>query len=379
MPKKRFNNQQAFWIILALVVGVLLFGFSTPSEERLVRAEQLPSPTAEDLKNIEVRVEDDIFISENFTIEDEDENKDLNKAEIAKYVEILKYLEYYRIALYSFWLGVNDPPPYVEKVIVTINMSDDVGAGGQTKFYFADYGGFKDGTMYIQGPETKLKVTVIPHEVLHLMWAQYFGIRLPYWADEGSCTSIEDCSERRKQAWSLIEFLGSDRGIPFSQMLSTPGTKYRRTFDLTDEKKQALKDENVVMYAQGASVVQFLLSLEGDDQDARETFVDFIGDYLRQKNKLSSEKAWEYALLKNYGKHGIRNASDLQRQWVEAIEEAYSVTGERRYEFPKLIAKDKELATLQEALQEIERKSEELKAEQKRLEEELEALQLKNL
>ena len=55
------------------------------------------------------------------------------------------------------------------------------------------------------------------------------------------------------------------------------------------------------------------------------------------------------------------------------------MTGEFRYEFPKLIAKDKELATLQEALQEVERKSEELKAEQKRLEEELEILRSKIL
>ena len=74
--------------------------------------------------------------------------------------------------------------------------------------------------MEVFGPHDRVLDSVIPHEVLHTVFASYFGCPLPKWADEGSCTTVEHASERRKQDHLLISFLNHvpSRGIAFNRM-----------------------------------------------------------------------------------------------------------------------------------------------------------------
>ncbi len=62
--------------------------------------------------------------------------------------------------------------------------------------------------------------SVLPHEVTHTIFASHFRRPLPRWADEGACTTVEHPSERTKQQQMLIEFLHTNRGIPFHPMFA---------------------------------------------------------------------------------------------------------------------------------------------------------------
>src|SRR5688500_3170755 len=133
-------------------------------------------------------------------------------AELAQ--EICQAAEVYRRDLAIEWLGQALPPWHD---ICPIRVKLDAGAGGATSFVFR--GGVPtQWTMQIQGTRERLLDSVLPHEVTHTIFATHFGGPLPRWADEGACTTVEHASEKAKQDKFLIQFLKSDRGIPFNRM-----------------------------------------------------------------------------------------------------------------------------------------------------------------
>jgi hypothetical protein len=374
MPKKNKNltKQQKFWIILALIIAIVLFSSSSFPDDRLVRAEQPDLPTAADLAEIPVRVGDKFAISENFVV------SGLNAAYYAK------LLEYYKKELGSFWFGIDNPPAYLEKVNVTIHEGNNLGAGGVTSFLMTNKGPVSMN-MTVQGSRTRLTDSVIPHEVNHLNWVQRFKVQIPRWIDEGNCTTLECLIERKKLQKALIEFLTTDRGIAFGQMLN-----------MTAYPKDILP-----LYAQGTSAVEYLIAIGGGDQKGRLKLVAFLDDYFINVQRIKSEEAWSAALLENYGEYGVKDASDFQVKWLAAVAEG-GVWNEFKDFIPRKQPEmapvilppqvldldwervppekeDEEIEALQEALKEVERISKELEAEKERLKKELEALQLKNL
>ncbi len=111
-----------------------------------------------------------------------------------------------------------------------------------------------------------------------------FNDYVPRWADEGACTTVEHPEEKGKHVKFLQDFLRTGRGIPFNKM-----------FSLKDYPSDILP-----LYAQGHSVVQFLL-----DQGGPRKFIGFVEDGMGSRN-------WQVAIQKHYQYQSI---GELQLQW----------------------------------------------------------------
>jgi len=324
MPRKK-NNQKAFWIILALAIAVILFGGSA---ERFVRADQPEGPTPADLVGIKVDQDHsrmNMVVSENFKVTGyriigytRDSQPIKEKLEISVLMQLAKHLEYYKKQLSFFWFKDPNPANFDPKVQVTILLGE-VGAGGATS-YIPGKDAPGSATMNIQGSLVLLQNSVIPHEVQHLVWAQYLQVMVPRWLDEGSCTTIECYEERKKQADFLIEFLTTGRGIPFNVMFTA--TEYPR--------------DTLPFYAQGASLTEYLLALGGGGQAGRDKFVAFIGDYIANMKKGDPKIIWTNALKENYG---INSIAELQSAWLAALKE--EIKDGYKGPFPLIVADNK--------------------------------------
>lgn len=182
------------------------------------------------------------------------------------------------------WLGKELP---AWRDICPIYVTPARGAGGETRFEF-HHGEPGKWRMIVQGPPDRILDSVVPHEVLHMVFATHFGQGLPRWADEGACTTVEHISERSKQEHLLYECLTTDRGIPFNKM-----------FAMREYPKDMLP-----LYAQGYSVARFLIAVGG-----KRKFVDFVGEGLKTNN-------WTVATRRNFG---FDSLAQLQAQWLEWV------------------------------------------------------------
>ncbi|HBE68430.1 MAG TPA: hypothetical protein DDW52_09820 [Planctomycetaceae bacterium] len=111
---------------------------------------------------------------------------------------------------------------------------------------------------------------------------------MPRWADEGACTTVEHESEKSKHRGHLKNFLKTGRGLPFNYM-----------FRLED-----YPDDIMPLYAQGHSVVQFLI-----DQAGPRKFVEFIDRGMASNN-------WPAALKKVYLYNSIGNLQVSWNRWL---------------------------------------------------------------
>ena len=95
--------------------------------------------------------------------------------------EFGRLAEKYRREKAIEWLGREMPTwPQPCPLKITVTMG---GAGGATSFNFL--GNRIDQTMHIEGALDRLKVSVLPHEVTHTVFAYHFRQPVPRWADEG--------------------------------------------------------------------------------------------------------------------------------------------------------------------------------------------------
>jgi hypothetical protein len=199
-------------------------------------------------------------------------------------VEVCQAAERYRKDLAIEWLG-RELPPWRGPCPITVRLAS--GAGGATSFMF-DNGVPFGWTMNIQGPRERILDSVLPHEITHTIFATHFGRPLPRWADEGACTTVEHASERAKQDRFLIEFLHTDRGIPFNEM-----------FRMTE-----YPDPILPLYSQGYSLTRYLIQ-----QGGKRKFVNYVGEGMATGN-------WPAATRKHYG---FKDLSELQVTWVEWV------------------------------------------------------------
>lgn len=197
--------------------------------------------------------------------------------------EIGDAAEGYRRSLALEWIG-RELPPWQDKCPITAQVSTSLLPGGVTQFYF-DRGRPHNWTMSVQGSRERVLDSVVPHEVLHTIFATHFGGPLPRWADEGACTVVEHSSERSKQERLLYRFLQTQKGIPFNEM-------YRMS---------EYPNDPLPLYSQGYSLTRFLIA-----QGGKRRFVEYVGDGMRTRN-------WQASTKKHYG---FENLSDLQVRWL---------------------------------------------------------------
>ncbi len=194
--------------------------------------------------------------------------------------------EQYRRELAIEWLG-RELPRWQDIVPITVDAAPSLGAGGATSFMF-DRGRAFGWKMSVQGSQERILDSVLPHEVTHTIFATHFGGPLPRWADEGACTTVEHPSERAKQQKLLLEFLATNRGIPFNRM-----------FEMTEYPHDILP-----LYSQGHSLAQYLLN-----QGGKHKFIEFVGRGMNTNN-------WDQTVMDFYG---YRDLSDLQLTWIEWV------------------------------------------------------------
>ena len=199
--------------------------------------------------------------------------------------QVAEQAEVFRRELAREWLG--DPlPPWHQPCPIRVQDSPRLGAGGATSFMFDDHGRPFGWKMSIQGSQQAILDSVLPHEVTRTIFATHFGRPLPRWADEGACTTVESARERRKQDHMLVDFLTSERGIPFNTM-----------FRLTEYPADIMP-----LYSQGYSVAQFLIA-----QGGKRKFIRYVGRGMETGN-------WDAATNEYYG---FKDLSDLQVTWVD--------------------------------------------------------------
>lgn len=200
--------------------------------------------------------------------------------------QVAEAAEQYRAELAFEWLG-RELPAWPEPCPITVQDGPHLGAGGATSFSF-DRGRPFGWTMNIQGSRERLLDSVLPHEVTHTVFATHFGQPVPRWADEGACTTVEHSSERAKQHQLLLQFLTTNRGIPFNKM-----------FRMTEYPHDIMP-----LYSQGHSVAQFLVA-----QGGRRQFINFVGRGMTRHD-------WDAAVDEFYG---FQDLSDLQLTWVDWV------------------------------------------------------------
>jgi hypothetical protein len=200
--------------------------------------------------------------------------------------EICQMAEQYRRDLAIEWLG-RELPEWTGPCPIKADVAPNLGAGGATSFVFQG-GAPSQWTMNIQGSRERILDSVLPHEITHTIFATHFGRPLPRWADEGACTTVEDESEKAKQDKFLIQFLTSDRGIPFNDM-----------FRMKEYPKDILP-----LYSQGYSLARFFIQ-----QGGKHKYVQYVGEGMKTNN-------WTATTQRFYG---FKSLSDLQLTWVEWV------------------------------------------------------------
>lgn len=196
-----------------------------------------------------------------------------------------QYAEYWRVVKAQEWLGYEMPPwnqPCPVHVKVTLG-----GSGGATSFVF-EQGQVLGMDMNIEGTLDRIVASVLPHEITHTVFAHHFRGPLPRWADEGACVLSEDDIERRKHDQLVRE------------ILNTPNRRMalRRLFSLTQ-----YPDDVLVLYAQGFSVVDFLVAKSG-----KPGFLGFLAT--------SMQSGWDHALRQHYG---IASIEALESAWLQSL------------------------------------------------------------
>lgn len=182
------------------------------------------------------------------------------------------------------WLEV-ELPDWSAKCPITVKVGN-IGAGGVTTFVFHN-GEVYGWEMEIQGTAERIIDSVLPHEITHMVFASHFRDKLPRWLDEGLATSVEHEAEKSRYRDMLDEFLDPAvrKGIPFNRMVAI--AEY--------------PEEPMPLYAQGFSVVEFLLTHGGHRRLTRFAECGMeIGD-------------WRKALRDVYG---YETLGELQTTWV---------------------------------------------------------------
>lgn len=202
--------------------------------------------------------------------------------------ETAKWAEHYRAKHAKEWLGIEDMPAWSQPCQITLQVGHGLGNGGATTFVF-DRGEVFGWRMSIQGTPERVLDSVLPHEVLHTIFATHFRRPLPRWADEGACTTVEHHTERNKYNRQLVTFLRTDRGIAFNRMFAM----------------REYPHDVQPLYAQSHSLADYLIQKGG-----RRWYVLFLERYFATGD-------WTASVKEFYGDTSIKALQDGWLAWVK--------------------------------------------------------------
>lgn len=202
------------------------------------------------------------------------------------YAELVaKAAEHSRASLSREWLGY-DLPDWSQPAAITTSSLDGPSGGGQTSFSFTPY---VVVTGHWSGNAKTLFDNVVPHEVLHAVFASHFRQPLPRWYDEGAASMVESPSMQQVYFKQTIQDLSSkpSRAFPFNSL-----------FALVDYPSRS--DQVFSFYGQSHTVAKYLLALKG-----KHAYIAFGQDGL--------SRGWEQSLRIHYS---FQDNSDFQVKWL---------------------------------------------------------------
>jgi RNA polymerase sigma factor (sigma-70 family) len=180
------------------------------------------------------------------------------------------------------WLG-KELPNWSERCPIKVKFTMDAPGGMSTVTYVDGRVGSR--RMDVQGPLDQLLSSVLPHEVTHLVFADYFKGSAPRWADEGGAVMSDDSEVRAQHAKALQRVLREPgRAIPLRRLLA-----------MSDYPRDA-----GAFFAQSLSLTAFLV-----ERKDRKTFLAFVKQGMRDD--------WDQALHSHYG---LRDVAELEAEWL---------------------------------------------------------------
>ena len=209
--------------------------------------------------------------------------------------EIVKAAETARRDLATQWFGGEFPTWREPCPIKVRNLTS--GGGGCTGLAFDTSGGGYYGpiAMTVEGQPEKLLTSVVPHEVMHTLMAEYFQRPLPRWLDEGIATCVETEAEQNRYRTILVkEVLTCGRGIAFARMFRVGEGDLGKSPDYGSDP--------IAFYAQGFSATDFLLQIGG-----REELLAYVAEGLSRGHAQALDR------------YGFSSQSEFQNTWLEWV------------------------------------------------------------
>jgi hypothetical protein len=182
------------------------------------------------------------------------------------------------------------PQPCSIEVKITLD-----GRGGCSTFTF-DKGKVICRSIVLHGSLDRLRTSVLPHEIAHTIFADYFGRALLRWADEGGAI-VSGCAADGRWYNKLSHEITN---TPSRAML------LRRLLAC-----RAYPDDVTALYAQSYSLVKFLVDSKG-----KPAFLAFVARGMQDDD-------WDEAVRTSYGFHSVEQ---LERAWLRQQKETLLVT-----------------------------------------------------
>jgi hypothetical protein len=225
-----------------------------------------------------------VYKSDNFQVE-------APSSAIAK--ELGEAAEQYRKEQASAWLE-KELPPWTQPCSIEVKITLD-GRGGRSTFTF-DKGKVVRRSIVLEGSLETLRTSVLPHEIAHTIFADYFGRPLLRWADEGGAI-VSGCDADGRWYNKLSHEVA---GTPGRCML------LRRLLSCRD-----YPDDVTALYAQSYSLVKFLVDSKG-----KPAFLAFVARGMHDED-------WDAAIQAYYGFHSVEQ---LERAWLREQKEILLAT-----------------------------------------------------
>jgi RNA polymerase sigma factor (sigma-70 family) len=216
-----------------------------------------------------------------------------------------------RVVIAKKWLG-KVLPDWKDPCEVRVVLAQGTG-GGSSTFNFgegkSDPLALRGARMDLRGPLETILTTQLPHEVTHAVLATHFGKPLPRWADEGIAVLAEPPQEQANHDVRCREVIGAGRGIRLRQLF----------------RMNEYPNDTIVAYAQGHSVVRFLLTRNPKPRSGQR-LIDVNGTAVRPEDPLARRHGlltflqlglagdWEQAGKEVYG---FESVGALEAAWLE--------------------------------------------------------------
>jgi hypothetical protein len=178
--------------------------------------------------------------------------------------------EYQRKEAARLWLGKELPDwPAPCEVRFTPTAPGTGPTSGVSTFTFGPPGVLTAG-MEFRGGFVETLTTAVPHEVTHAVIATHFRKQVPRWTDEGIALTAEPDADQARHDELCRKLLAEGRGV-----------RLRVLFRMTDYPQDVM-----ALYAQGHSVVRFLLTRQARTEGGRVGAVDPVSGRVTRNEKV---------------------------------------------------------------------------------------------